>query len=384
MRKKIAILGSTGSIGQQTLEVLSMFPELFQVELLTAHQNVDLFLHQMQRFRPTWAFLHHEQSNLLLMQQMHQSQTRVLADENDLFHLLEEEPFDVVVLAYVGIHGLKPAYHVIKRGKKLALANKEVLVAGGEFIMRLVKQTGATILPIDSEHSAIFQCLAGEQVSSVHKLIITASGGPFLGKSREDLVHVTLNDALAHPTWKMGNKITIDSATLMNKGFEVIEAHWLFDIPPQQIEVVIHPQSIIHSMVQFVDGSFKAQLSLPDMRIPILYALSYPDRFKAPLLQQNVSDFPPLQFLKPDLDVFLHLKLAYEALKIGSAACCVLNAANDYAVSLFLENKISFLDMQKMVVKAFEKLSHLQISSLDEVMELYQQTVHYCRSLNQG
>jgi len=381
MKKKIAILGSTGSIGRQTLEVVSMFPDVFEVELLTANQSLDLFLRQVEVVQPKWAFLHDEKSNEILKQQITNSSIQVLNSDKELFTLLEEAQLDVVVLAYVGIYGLLPAYHVVKSGKKLALANKEVLVSGGEFIVSTAQKTEARILPIDSEHSAIFQCLIGEDRAFIHKLIITASGGPFWGKKREALAEVSLEEALSHPTWKMGNKITIDSATMMNKGFEVIEAHWLFGIPAKQIDVLVHPQSIVHSIVQFIDGSFKAQLSFPDMRIPILYALSYPERFYAPALQQNIYDLPKLEFAHPDMDVFLHLKMAYQALEKGTAACCVLNAANDYAVSLFLEKKIRFLEMQSIVEKALEKLGDRKVGGIEEILDLYEQTVIFCKSL---
>ncbi|MCX7696333.1 MAG: 1-deoxy-D-xylulose-5-phosphate reductoisomerase [Bacteroidales bacterium] len=378
---KLALLGSTGSIGRQTLQVISSFSDGFEVVLMTSNQNVELFLQQISVYKPSWVFLHDTKANQILKQSLEQKEVKVLDTENELYQLIEELPLDVVVLAYVGIHGLEPAVSVVKSGKRLALANKEVLVSGGHIIMQLAKQTGATIVPIDSEHSAILQCLLGEKIHFVEKIFITASGGPFWGKKRNELIDVTLNEALSHPTWRMGDKITIDSATLMNKGFEVIEAYWLFGLDPSRIEVIIHPQSIIHSMVQFVDGSMKAQMSVPDMRIPILYALTYPNRLYASFLHQNVVDFPELQFFKPDVEVFKHLKFAYEALKAGPSACCVLNAANDYAVSLFLQNQIAFLDMQVMVEKCLEKLSNHNTSSIEEIIDLHRLTIAYCQTL---
>lgn len=378
---KLAVLGSTGSIGRQTLDIVTSLPDNFEVLLMSANQNLELFLHQIELVRPSWVFLHDSKANQALKQKLNHKEIRVINSEQELYFLIEELPLDVVVLAYVGIHGLEPASRTVKSGKRLALANKEVLVSAGEIITAMAIKAKASIIPIDSEHSAILQCLLGERIDFVEKLILTASGGPFYGRKREELAEVTLHEALCHPTWKMGNKITIDSATLMNKGFELIEAHWLFGLPHSKIEVIIHPQSIIHSMVHFIDGSIKAQMSFPDMRIPILYALTYPERMHAPFLHQDVWAYPNLQFLKPDMEVFRHLKYAYEALQAGTSACCALNAANDYAVSLFLKNQIAFLDMQYLVEKSLEKFSSEKVTTIEEVVDLHKRTIAFCQTL---
>src|SRR3989338_4068253 len=337
----IAILGATGSIGRNSLEVIRSLPDRFRVTYLTANTNIDLLREQIAEFHPLGvAVLNERQADKL--RSMVGGSVEVLAGEQGVMEVVRRDDVDIVISSLVGFAGVRPTAEAIRHRKHIALANKETLVAAGSYITGLVSEYGVRLIPVDSEHSAILQCLAGEQQNQVTRLILTASGGPFLHTPADTFSNITVDDALRHPNWKMGSKVTIDSATLMNKGLEVIEAHWLFRLPPEKIDVVIHPQSIIHSMVEFVDGSIKAQLGLPDMKIPIQYALTYPDRLP---MNSTRLDFPTLQsmtFFKPDKEKFRSLQLAYDALSLGGTTPAVLNAANEIAVHAFLQRKISF------------------------------------------
>lgn len=382
MQQRLAILGSTGSIGKQTLEVCRQFPDRFTVEVLTAGQRAEELIHQALEFNPNMVVIGDESKYDTVSEALKNTDVKVFCGSKSIADAATVESVDTVVLALVGIAGLEPAYAALKAGKKLALANKEVLVVAGELISKTAIENRAPIIPIDSEHSAIMQCLQGESSASIEKIILTASGGPFRGFNKDQLQHVTLQQALAHPVWSMGNKITIDSATMMNKGFEVIEARWLFNIPAEKIDVVVHPQSIIHSMVQFVDGSVKAQMSRPDMRLPILYALTWPERVPAPFQTNGIKDIFSLTFEKADTETFRHLSLAFEAIKTGGGAPCVLNASNEIAVDLFLQNKISFLDMQQMSEAALSKIAAGAIGSIEEYIALDAETRIFCQTLN--
>ncbi len=354
MQKNIAILGSTGSIGTQTLEVIQKHPGHFSIEMLTAGRNAEELIRQSREFHPNHVVIADEGKYSLVREALADLQVKVHAGTDALEQLVQMESIDVVLSALVGFSGLRPTLRAIEAGKNIALANKETLVVGGELVMRKATEHKVNIIPVDSEHSAIFQCLAGEDMAAVEKIILTASGGPFLGNSRDALEKVTREQALNHPNWSMGNKVTIDSATLMNKGLEVIEAHWLFGLKPEQIEVVIHPQSIIHSMVQFVDGSIKAQLGIPDMKLPILYALAYPGRLESDFERFSFVDYPSLTFLPPDTGIFRNLDLAYKALERGGNMPCILNAANEVVVNAFLEGNIGFMDMPRVIEKTME------------------------------
>ncbi|MEI7981435.1 MAG: 1-deoxy-D-xylulose-5-phosphate reductoisomerase, partial [Bacteroidota bacterium] len=317
MKKNIAILGSTGSIGTQTLEIIRAHPDLFGIEVLTAQDNCDLLIRQAIEFMPNAVVIGNSLCFSRVVDSLKNLPVKVYAGEDSLAQIVEMESIDLVVNALVGYAGLKPTLNAIKYGKNVALANKETLVVAGDLVMAEARQNNVLVLPVDSEHSAIFQCLIGETHTSVEKIFLTASGGPFRGKPRAHLLHVTREAALTHPNWKMGHKVTIDSASMMNKGLEVIEARWLFDLEPSQIEVVIHPQSVVHSLVQFVDGSIKAQMGLPDMKLPIFYALSFPQRIKTELPRFSFKDYTQLTFEQPDREVFRNLSLAYEALALG-------------------------------------------------------------------
>jgi 1-deoxy-D-xylulose-5-phosphate reductoisomerase len=355
MQKRLAILGSTGSIGTQTLDVVSRFPDEFRVEVLTAGNNIKLLAQQASRFLPDAVVIGNTAHYQQLKEALKNVPVKVYAGEDAIEQVVRGANINLVVAAMVGYSGLKPIISAIRAGKKIALANKETLVVAGEIIKKLVKESGSKIIPVDSEHSAIFQCLAGESGNPVEKITLTASGGPFLKFTDEMLKNVKPHDALKNPNWEMGNKVTIDSASLMNKGLEVIEAKWLFDLTPEQIEVLIHPQSVVHSMVHFADGSVKAQLGVPDMRIPILYALSYPDRYASDLPKLDMSRYAELSFISPDTGRFRNLTLAYYALKQGGNMPCILNAANEVAVSSFLSGKIGFLQMSDVVEFTMEK-----------------------------
>ena len=356
MKKNIAILGSTGSIGTQTLDVVRAFPHKFQVSVLTASNRADDLIKQALEFQPKIVVIISESAYSQVKEALAHTNIQVWAGEQALVDAVELEEIDVVLNAIVGSAGLRPTIRAIQSGKDIALANKETLVVSGELIMNLVKLHNVKMLPVDSEHSAIFQCLVGEP-SPIEKIYLTASGGPFRGWSREQLAHVTKAEALKHPNWTMGAKITIDSASLMNKGLEVIEAKWLFDLSLSDIDVIVHPQSIIHSIVQFEDGSMKAQMGLPDMKLPIQYALTYPERYANNFKRFDFLDYSQLTFEKPDLHAFRNLQLAYDALAEGGNRCCVLNAANEIAVAAFLEDKVSFLGMSSILE---ETLCHIK------------------------
>jgi 1-deoxy-D-xylulose-5-phosphate reductoisomerase len=358
MPKKIALLGSTGSIGTQTLDVISRFPDKFAVEVLTAGNNIRLLTQQVRKFMPDSVVIGNETHYHSLRNALKDLPVKVYAGNEAIEQIVAGSNVDTVVVGMVGYSGLKPTISAIKAGKKIALANKETLVIAGELIKKLVKETGSRIIPIDSEHSAIFQCLAGESGNPIEKITLTASGGPFLNFTFEMLQNVKPHEALKHPNWEMGNKVTIDSASLMNKGLEVIEAKWLFDLNPCQIKVIIHPQSIIHSLVHFADGSVKAQLGMPDMRVPILYALSYPDRYASDLPKLDLNRYPTLSFIEPDTNRFRNLTLAYKALEQGGNMPCIMNAANEVAVSAFLAGKIGFLKMSDVVEFTMEKTEY--------------------------
>jgi len=348
-KKQIAILGSTGSIGTQALEVISENDSLFEVYALTANNNVDLLIEQTRKYKPEMVAIGNESHYQTLKDALSDLPVKVFAGADSIAQLAEMQPIDIVLTAMVGYSGLKPTMSAIKAGKKIALANKETLVVAGELICELATQYNAPIIPVDSEHSAIFQCLAGEGNNPIEKLILTASGGPFRTKTIHELEHVTSAQALKHPNWDMGAKITIDSASLMNKGFEIIEAKWLFGVTPDQIEVVVHPQSIIHSMVQFADGSIKAQLGMPDMKLPIQYAFTYPERLKTNFPRFDFNLCSQFSFERPDMERFRNLEYAYYAMDKGGNMPCILNAANEVVVAEFLNDKIGFLQMSDII-----------------------------------
>jgi 1-deoxy-D-xylulose-5-phosphate reductoisomerase len=359
-KKQLAILGSTGSIGTQALEVVRQYPDYFQVEVLTAQNNATLLIEQAKKFKPNAVVIVNENHYQQVKEALTPLDIKVFAGEKALASVVEMESIDLVLTALVGYSGLLPTIKAIEAGKTIALANKETLVVAGELITQLAKQKGVNIYPVDSEHSAIFQCLVGEFHNKIEKIILTASGGPFRGMKKDELRKVTKAQALKHPNWTMGAKVTIDSASLMNKGLEVIEAKWLFNLSPEQVEVVVHPQSIVHSLVQFEDSSIKAQLGLPDMRLPIQFALTYPDRFKSNFPRFDFAQYPSLTFEKPDTETFRNLALAFEALQRGGNMCCVLNAANEVAVAEFLKDKIGFLEMSDVVEKCLIKMDFIK------------------------
>jgi len=371
--KNIAILGSTGSIGRSCLEVIGNFPELFRVAYLATHRNVELLCRQVKEFQPRGVGVLDETAAETARTMLNGSVT-VFSGESGFLDLVSRDDVDVVVSSLVGFAGLKPTIKALENGKTVALANKETLVVAGALIMRLVKEQDRTLLPIDSEHSAILQCIAGERPESIARLILTASGGPFLNTEKAAFDNVTVGEALQHPNWKMGNKITIDSATLMNKGLEVVEAHWLFDLPPEKIEVVIHPQSIVHSMVEFVDGSVKAQLGVPDMKIPIQYALTYPHRAPSRYERLDFSQLCELTFFKPDLNKFACLGLAYEALNTGGTAPAALNAANEVAVESFLRNRIKFSLIPTLIERALATHRPILQPTLEDIIRTDRET----------
>lgn len=364
--RKIAILGSTGSIGTQTLEVVEANPERFSVEVLTANNHVDLLIEQALKFHPDSVVIANEEKYPLLRDALQHEDIKVFAGADALAQIVTFADVDLVVTALVGYSGLIPTVNAIKAGKNIALANKETLVVAGELVNESVAEHRVAILPVDSEHSAIFQCLAGESRSKAEKLILTASGGPFRGKDRAFLEKVTPADALKHPNWHMGAKVTIDSASMMNKGFEVIEAKWLFGVQPSQIEVVVHPQSVIHSMVQFEDGAVKAQLGMPDMRLPIQYAFSYPDRISSSFDRLDFSKCTNLTFEQPDTKRFRNLALAYEAMYRGGNMPCIVNAANEVVVASFLKDGISFLGMSDVIEKTMERATFIANPTYDD------------------
>lgn len=380
-KKRIAILGSTGSIGTQTLEVVAQHTDRFAIEVLTANNNADLLIRQAGQFKPNVVVIGNESLYDQVFSALDALDIKVYAGDSALASVVQMDTVDIVLTALVGYSGLKPTIAAIEAGKPIALANKETLVVAGELVTKLAQQKGVNILPVDSEHSAIFQCLVGEFQNPIEKLILTASGGPFRGKSREELLTVTKAQALKHPNWDMGAKITIDSASLMNKGLEVIEAKWLFGIGLDKIEVVVHPQSIIHSMVQFEDASIKAQLGLPDMRIPIQFALSYPERLKSDFPRFDFMDYPSLTFEKPDMSTFRNLALAYEAMKLGGNKPCVLNAANEIAVDSFLKDKIGFLEISDIIEHCLEKVDFVRQPILEDFVNTDKETRIKAREL---
>ena len=362
----VAILGSTGSIGTQALQVINEHADLFSVEVLTANNNADLLIEQAKKYKPNHVVIGNENKYSFVNESLKNTEVKVFCGENSLCDVVEMDSVDVVLTALVGYSGLKPTIQAIKSRKKIALANKETLVVAGDLIQRLCLESGSKIYPVDSEHSAIFQCLVGEQNNPIEKIYLTASGGPFFGKQKKELEKITPKQALKHPNWDMGAKITIDSATLMNKGLEVIEAKWLFDLQFDQIDVVVHQQSIIHSAVQFEDGSIKAQLGLPDMKLPIQYALGYPKRLKNTFERFDFMKFKNLTFEKPDVKVFKNLELAFRAVKKGGNMPCILNAANEVAVSAFLNNKIGFLNMSDLIVSCMEKINFVANPTIED------------------
>lgn len=373
-KRGIAILGATGSIGRQTLEVINRHPDRFQVEVLTAQSNAGLLIDQAKKYKPNTVVIGNDALYDEVFGALDALDIKVYAGENALASVVEMETVDIVLTALVGYSGLVPTIHAIKAGKDIALANKETLVVAGQLVTQLAAEYGCNILPVDSEHSAIFQCIVGEIHNPIEKLILTASGGPFRGRKRDELLKISKAQALKHPNWDMGAKITIDSATLMNKGLEVIEAKWLFGTSLDQIEVVVHPQSIIHSMVQFEDGSIKAQLGLPDMRLPIQYALGFPERLKADFPRFNFAEYPQLTFEQPDVETFRNLHLAYEAIGKGGNQPCILNAANEIAVEEFLKDNIGFLQISDIIADCMEKVSYISEPDLTDYINTDKET----------
>ena len=369
LKKRIAILGSTGSIGTQALEVIRAHSDQFEAEVLTARNNWELLTQQALEFKPNAVVVENEQHYSKVKEALSQTSVKVYAGTEALTSITEMETIDLILTALVGFSGLRPTLRAIEYGKNIALANKETLVVGGALVTEQARKNKVSIFPVDSEHSAIFQCLAGEFHNPVEKIILTASGGPFRGKKKEELEGVTRAQALKHPNWTMGAKVTIDSASLMNKGLEVIEAKWLFDLTAEQIDVVVHPQSIIHSMVQFTDGSIKAQMGLPDMRLPIQYAMTYPDRLTSSFPRFDFLAYPSLTFDQPDLKTFRNLALAFRALKKGGKNPCILNAANEIAVERFLEDKISFLKMPDLVEQCMDEIPHIEHPTLEQYID---------------
>ena len=365
-RKNIAILGSTGSIGTQTLDVISEYPDRLYPSLLTANRNVDLLIEQALKFKPRRVVIAQSDCYTKLRDTLAGEPIEVMCGQQAIADAAAADDVDIVVTAMVGYSGLAPTISAIKAGKTIALANKETLVVAGELITRLVKQYGSRLVPVDSEHSAIFQCLVGEDPESVDKLILTASGGPFRTRPKEELYGVTRADALNHPNWSMGAKVTIDSASMMNKGFEMIEARWLFGIPSERIEIVVHPQSIVHSMVAYSDGSVKAQLGLPDMRLPIRYALNYPERLPSACRKMSVADYANLTFEAPDREKFPLLDMAFDAIHRGGNVPCALNAANEIAVAAFLADRIGFMQMPEVVAEAVARNRFIASPTYDD------------------
>lgn len=380
-KKRIAIFGSTGSIGTQALEVIRANPGLFEVEILTAQTNDELLISQALEFRPNAVVIGEEARYQKLKEALSSTDIKVFAGESALEEVAEFDTYDMMLAGIVGFAGLKPTLKAVENGKAVGLANKETLVVAGDIVMRKAIEKRVPIIPVDSEHSAIFQCLIGEARNPIEKIILTASGGPFLGKKPNFLVNVKRDHALQHPNWSMGAKISIDSATLMNKGLEMIEAKWLFNLKPGQIEVVIHPQSVIHSMVQFEDGSIKAQMGLPDMKLPIQYAMAFPGRIKNDFPRLNFKKYPALNFEEPDVKTFRNLALAMEALNKAGNMPCVLNAANEIAVWAFLRNRIGFLDMTALVEKTMENVTYIEKPTLQEYFESDAEARNFAASL---
>lgn len=368
-KRTIAILGSTGSIGTQTLQVVEEHPNLFEVYAITAGSNVERLIEQAHKLNPEAVVIADESKYETLKEALADKPIKIYAGYDSICQIVKASPIDIVVTAMVGFSGLRPTIEAIKAGKAIALANKETLVVAGEYITQLAIEHKVPLLPVDSEHSAIFQCLAGETNNGIEKIILTASGGPFRTMSMEQLEHVTKKEALRHPNWSMGAKITIDSASMMNKGFEVIEAKWLFGLNADKIDVVVHPQSVIHSMVQFADGAVKAQLGTPDMRLPIMYALSYPTRLASSFDRLDFEIVKELTFEKPDTERFPNLRLAYEALAMGGNMPCVVNAANEVCVAAFLADKIKFTDMSRLIERAMQSANYTLTPTIEDYFD---------------
>ncbi len=380
-KKRVAVFGSTGSVGTQALEVIAANPELFSAEVLTAQQNADLLIKQALKFLPDIVVIGDESKYQTVKQALAAQPIKVFAGAQSLIEVAGMDSYDVMMAAIVGFAGLMPTLKAIECGKTIALANKETLVVAGDIVMRKAVENRAPIIPVDSEHSAIFQCLLGETRNRIEKIVLTASGGPFLGKKPNFLVNVKRDHALQHPNWAMGAKISIDSATLMNKGLEMIEARWLFNLNPSQIQVIIHPQSIIHSMVQFEDGSIKAQMGLPDMKLPIQYALGFPVRLQNKMPRYSFNKPDKLSFEDPDIRTFRNLQLAMDALKKGGNAGCVLNAANEIAVYAFLKNRIGFLDMTDLIEKTIHKIPFLEQPTMEDYFDSDGEARNFAASL---
>jgi 1-deoxy-D-xylulose-5-phosphate reductoisomerase len=383
MKKRIALFGSTGSIGTQALEVIDEHPNLFEVEILTAHTNEELLIQQALRYKPNAVVIVDEKKYKKVKEALASTDTKVFAGEAALEETADFDTYDMMLASIVGFAGLKPTLKAVEKKKAIALANKETLVVAGDIVMYKAVENNTPILPVDSEHSAIFQCLVGERRNPIEKIILTASGGPFRGKKPNFLLNVKRDHALQHPNWSMGAKITIDSATLMNKGLEMIEAKWLFNLKPEQVQVVVHPQSIIHSMVQFEDGSIKAQMGLPDMKLPIQYAFGFPNRLPNQYPRYDFKKASTLSFEEPDLKTFRNLALAIDALHKGGNLPCVLNAANEIAVWAFLRNRIGFLDMTDVIEKTMNNIPFIEHPTLDEYLESDGEARSYAASLIQ-
>lgn len=369
-KKGIAILGSTGSIGTQALQVIEAYPAQFDLQVITAHKNADLLIEQAKKYAPNTVVIGDETQFEHVKTELWDLDIHVYCGERALEQVVDSSEIDVVLTAMVGYAGLKPTLAAIRAKKNIALANKETLVVAGELVTKEALQNGVNIYPVDSEHSAIFQCLTGEFQNPIEKIYLTASGGPFRGFTSEQLSKVTKAQALKHPNWDMGAKITIDSASMMNKGLEVIEAKWLFNLKPEQIDVIVHPQSIVHSLVQFEDGSMKAQMGLPDMKLPIQYALTYPERFKTDFPRFNFMDYPNLTFEQADLKTFSNLQLAYDALHAGGTLACTLNAANEVAVDAFLNDKIHFIDIAQINEKTMNAVQNILSPTLEDYIAM--------------
>ncbi len=380
-QKRIAVFGSTGSIGTQALDVIRANPALFSAEILTAQTNDTLLVQQALEFNPNIVVIGDDKKYQAVKEALASTNVKVFAGEKALEEVAAMDCYDMMLAGIVGYAGLRPTLQAVQMGKAVALANKETLVVAGDIVMQKAREHRAAVIPVDSEHSAIFQCLVGEGNNPISKIILTASGGPFLGKKPNFLVNVKRDHALQHPNWSMGAKITIDSATLMNKGLEMIEAKWLFDLTPEQIQVVVHPQSIIHSMVQFEDGSLKAQMGLPDMKLPIQYAMAFPHRIANDFPRYDFKKPQTLSFEEPDLKTFRNLSLAMEALKMAGNMPCILNAANEIAVYAFLRNRIGFLDMTEVVEQSMQKMTFIEKPTLEEYFETDGETRNFAASL---
>lgn len=369
MPKGIAILGSTGSIGTQTLQVIAAYREEFVVEVLTANKNADLLINQAMEFQPNAVVIGNESEYEYVTEALKNFPVKVFAGSDAICQVVQMESVDLVLTAMVGYSGLKPTISAINAGKDLALANKETLVVAGELIVRIIQEKGVQVIPVDSEHSAIFQCLAGEANNKIEKIYLTASGGPFRNYSIDDLKNALVKEALNHPNWNMGKKISVDSASMMNKGLEAIEATWLFGVDPEQVEILIHPQSVIHSLVQFCDGSIKAQMGRPDMKLPILYALGYPKRVESDFPRFSFADYPKLTFEQVDIKKFRNLALSFEAMHRGGNIPCALNAANEAVVHAFLHEKVGFMEMPDIIEKVMNTISFIKKPGIEDLEE---------------